>query len=456
MPKEMEKTGQSIEPEQIVSSESASAEQLEIHTIPDKYYGAAMRASLEAAKRKQPESTAAQPDSGTKKKKSPVVWIVAGLFLILAVSGGGFVYFNRSLIFGEKAPPQTPIVQQPPAMPTPPPAPSAPTNAVATATSQTVVQLNWMDNSNNEAGFRIERREPTTQFVAVTSLPPNSSAYQDRTVTAQKDYLYRVIASNEGGDSSPSNEAAAQTPVEPPPAPEPAKLPPAGLDTDSDGVTDLEEPLYGTNANDPDTDHDTFLDGNEVFHLYNPASGLNTRLLDTGLVKVSDSAIGWSIYVPTVWKVTMNQDGMKGTFATGRGESFVIIMHPNKERKPVMDWYLESHPGILSTQVTPITTKTGLLGLEGENKLHTYFPWGDWILDFQYELDGQPFVNFRQTYEMMKNSLKLTAVPLVSTEVLQSYEQQNSTSSTAPVTNEAAAPAAIEPANPSVATSTMP
>ncbi|MEK6545503.1 MAG: hypothetical protein AABZ28_03110, partial [Nitrospinota bacterium] len=45
----------------------------------------------------------------------------------------------------------------------------------------------------------------------------------------------------------------------------------SGKDADSDGLTDVEENLiYQTNPNLPDSDADGFLDGNEVFHRYNP------------------------------------------------------------------------------------------------------------------------------------------------------------------------------------------
>lgn len=438
MPKDADKKTMPIEPEQI--ADQSEFGQIEIHTIPDKYYGAATRASIEAEKKLSPVDASAKAADMVPKKRGGAVWITVGVIIVLLGSAGGFVYFNQSLIFGEKekVPPATqPPVPVPPVTPS---APSSPSNLSATATSQTVVQLNWQDTSNNEAGFRIERRDPTTEYVAITSLPPNSSAYQDRTVSAQRDYLYRVIASNEGGDSAPSNETAAQTPAEPPPPPEPVKLPPAGLDTDSDGLTDLEEPIYGTNSNDPDTDHDTFLDGNEVFHLYNPASGVNAKLLDTGIVKSVESPIGWYIYVPVTWKSSVAADGMTATFETGRGEKFMIVMHRNKDRKALMDWYLADHPGVLSTQLIAITTKSGMSGLESENKLHTYFSWDDWILDLQYDLDGQPFVNYRQTYEMMKNSLRLSSVPLISADVIQTYEQREaiaaseaSASSTSPM-----------------------
>jgi hypothetical protein len=419
MPRENGQSSSSVEPEQIIAQDDSLGDQLEIHTIPDKFYGIASRISIQEDKPKQ----ALAPSSG--KKKRSFVWIIVGILLLIGLSVGGFIYFNQSLLFGEKEPVasvETPMVPQPPSTPVLPPAPSAPSGVTATATSQTAVQLNWTDTADNEAGFRVERREPTTEFSSITSIPPNSTAYQDRTVSAEREYVYRVIASNEGGDSSASNEASVSTPAEPPPAPEPAKLPPAGLDTDSDGITDLEEPLYGTNANDPDTDHDSFLDGNEVFHMYNPASGLNTRLLDTGLVKMVDSPVGWSIYVPSVWKSTLSSDGTMATFVTGHGESFAITMRRNPDLKSVMDWYLEANPGVISSKLNVVTTKGGIKGLESENKLHTYFDWGSWVIDFEYQLDGQPFVNFRQTYEMMKNSLKLNAEPLVSEEVAHTEE----------------------------------
>lgn len=70
MPRETEKNSQSIEPEQIVASEGALSDQLEIHTIPDKYYGAAMRASIEESKKEVPTTAVKAPSGGGKKNLS--------------------------------------------------------------------------------------------------------------------------------------------------------------------------------------------------------------------------------------------------------------------------------------------------------------------------------------------------------------------------------------------------
>ena len=44
----------------------------------------------------------------------------------------------------------------------------------------------------------------------------------------------------------------------------------ATLDSDSDGLTDEREELYGTDKNDADTDNDNFMDGAEIENLYSP------------------------------------------------------------------------------------------------------------------------------------------------------------------------------------------
>jgi hypothetical protein len=76
-------------------------------------------------------------------------------------------------------------------------------------------------------------------------------------------------------------------------------------DSDSDGLTDIEEKMYGTDYRNPDTDGDTFLDGNEVFHRYDPLGIAPSTLLDTGAVKVfSEETLPFTVYYPATWKAT--------------------------------------------------------------------------------------------------------------------------------------------------------
>ena len=422
----------SLEPEHIMSNDSnagsavsdtSDAAEPEIQTIPDKYYGASLLAQFNTAPKTGQPKDPAKPTNNQGKiaQRRLLTPIIIGIIVIVLLAGGAFAYFNQSLLFGKPQQPPAPAVTtttQPvveaPKPPTPPPVPSAPGALEATSTSPTLIQLAWQDNSNNEAGFRIERRSSSSDYQPITSVPPNSTVFQDTSVAPQTSYLYRVIAVNEGGESPASNEASVTTPAVPPLPPEQPKLPPAGLDSDSDGLSDLEEALFHSDPHSPDTDKDSFLDGNEVFHLYNPAGGGNALLIDSGLVKVLASPAGWSMYVPTAWKTSLNGDGTVATIETGHGETFVLSVLRNDARQTLMDWYLTNHPGVLSSQVALIETKSGLKGIESTDLLTTYFAWGDQgILSFEYKLNDQSFVNFRTTYEMMKNALIFKHAPVL-------------------------------------------
>lgn len=89
--------------------------------------------------------------------------------------------------------------------------PAAPSNLAASAPSSAQVNLVWSDNSNNETGFKVERKTGASGSwaqIATTTL----AGYTDTTVAAGTQYVYRVRATNAAGDSAYSNEA----PVTPP------------------------------------------------------------------------------------------------------------------------------------------------------------------------------------------------------------------------------------------------
>lgn len=390
-------------------TDSAPRAEPEIHVIPDNYYGAALKAKV-------PEAGAApHPESGAMitppaKSRTGLLIVVVIVFLLLG-AGGAFVYFNQELLFPKPTEPAPPVVQQPPTPPPAPEPPTAPANLTATSTNAQSASLSWLDTASNESGFRVERADEGGPFIGVTNLPPNSSSFLDNSVQAGRTYRYRIIASNTGGESPSTSEVSVKIQDLPPPAPEPAKLPPAGLDTDSDGLTDLEEALFSSDPKNPDTDSDGFLDGNEVFHLYNPNGLAPGRLLDAKLVTQVDAPADWTIYVPVGWKTDVAPDGGSGTIVTGHGETFRISIENNPEGKSVLDWYLATHPEATASQVLKYRSKRGYVGIIGADQLTTYLPWGAKIFVVRYDLAEQPFINYRTTYFMMLNGLELRGLP---------------------------------------------
>lgn len=383
---------------------TASLEALEIHVIPDKFYGAALKTPV-VDKKPEPVAPLRPPVS----LLSPQIMMAMGAFVIIVL--GGFAYFNRDLFFGAPVAPAVVVETKPLELPAPP---AAPESLTATSTNAQSVTLNWLDPSNDETGFRIERKEAEGSYAALSSLPANSTSFLDIGVQSSRIYVYRVRAVGVGGDSLPSIEATATVPLASPVVDQP-KLPPAGLDSDSDGVTDVEETLYGTNMRIPDTDGDGFLDGNETFHLYNPAGKAPVKLLDSALIKVVTSRVGWILSIPSSWSITMNtNDGSKATIDTKHGETFVISVEDNPSKQPVLDWYLSRHPQVVASQVLSYRSKGGYVGILSADQLTTYLPWGDQVFALSYELHGQPFINFRTTYSMILNSLLLSGLPQIS------------------------------------------
>ncbi len=101
----------------------------------------------------------------------------------------------------------------------PEPPPAAPSDLVASVAGNAVA-LKWLDNSNNETGFHLERREGATgAWAKIALLPAGGTSHQDTTVKAGLAYDYRVKAIGEGGASAFSNIASAKLPEPPPSAP---------------------------------------------------------------------------------------------------------------------------------------------------------------------------------------------------------------------------------------------
>lgn len=97
--------------------------------------------------------------------------------------------------------------------------PAAPTRLTAQALSATQVSLEWLDNSDDEDGFKLERKIPGGGFAQLAFLSANVDTYVDNSVQPASTYIYRIRAVNTGGDSAFSPEATANTPVNPPGAP---------------------------------------------------------------------------------------------------------------------------------------------------------------------------------------------------------------------------------------------
>ncbi|MBU1126648.1 MAG: hypothetical protein ABH826_00200 [Patescibacteria group bacterium] len=199
---------------------------------------------------------------------------------------------------------------------------------------------------------------------------------------------------------------------EPEPVPKPI-LPSRGQDTDSDGLTDVEEELYGTDYRNPDSDGDSFLDGNEVFHRYDPLGFAPSTLLDTGAVKefFSDKdGVQYSITYPAEWSTFPE---INFTWFSSKTTNFpprfsVEIHEKDLASQTLKDWYEAIEAvGNGAADLKNITTKNGYSGLESNDQRKVYLNVDASVIEFTYELDETKVINYSQTFQMFVNSFSV-------------------------------------------------
>ncbi len=96
----------------------------------------------------------------------------------------------------------------------------APSDLIATAKSDTRIDLQWTDNSSNETQFVVER-DTSSSFPSpqTTTLGSNVTSFSDTGLSPDTNYYYRVKAKSSTDTSPYSNTASALTQSTPPPPP---------------------------------------------------------------------------------------------------------------------------------------------------------------------------------------------------------------------------------------------
>jgi len=91
-------------------------------------------------------------------------------------------------------------------------APATPSGLVASAQSTTAIRLSWTDNSDNETGFKIDRRQSgTSGWTRIAEPGADTTAHNDTGLTVATKYYYMVKAYNGAGNSAYSNTGDATT-----------------------------------------------------------------------------------------------------------------------------------------------------------------------------------------------------------------------------------------------------
>jgi len=183
--------------------------------------------------------------------------------------------------------------------------------------------------------------------------------------------------------------------------------PTQGRDSDSDGLSDIEERLYGSNVRLPDTDRDGFLDGNEVFHGYDPLRVDPATLLDRRVVK-EFSQQGISFILPSLWQVTFAEEppGLSVEVRVSSGESMALNTEPRLDRG------LEEFANAKENEVEYSVSKAGYELATSKDQMRAYLAVGENFITVEYAIGEKNSIDFVQTFQMIVNSIDMVSEPV--------------------------------------------
>ncbi len=254
------------------------------------------------------------------------------------------------------------------------------------------VELAYTDSSLLQLGFSVKEDVLTVGYWNGTDWSPINSVADAKknVVTTDISQFYAdgmAIIAPKPSAANTNTGSIEETPIA------------SSLDSDSDGLTNQEEILYGTNAGSPDTDLDSYRDGQEVLAHYNP-NGKN-RLVDAALAKTYENATyRYSILYPPSWTVgTLNADKLV-LFTSITGEFVQVSIQDNPAGQSAREWYLALNPSVSQSALKDVAVGS-LSGVIGPDNLNVYLADKKYIYQVTYNIGIKTEANYLTTFGMM-------------------------------------------------------
>lgn len=230
--------------------------------------------------------------------------------------------------------------------------------------------------------------------------------------------------------TAPTQEPVSPPPALPPliePAPVPSDTPTPtsseapsyvkSLDTDEDDLTDVEERLFNTDEQKPDTDMDGFLDGAEVKFLYDPTKAGVKLDVSSGATLYKNTDYAYALLYPSAWVVdSVDKENKEVIFSSATGEFLSMKTQDNPEKLSALDWYTTVHKPNTSTSTLQTMKYDTWTGIMSENGLEVYITANDdqgnvvtpYVYVLTYDLGGKTEMNFGSVFQMMIRSFLIT------------------------------------------------
>lgn len=370
------------------------------------------------------------------------LWVGIGVVLVVILGAATYLYLNQR----STPPPAPPPAVVEPVTPNPEPPPViTPTPPVTTPVErdrtryrdvrniQTALELYRADNNTypvssspvvlgtstssalSSIGFSVASQGAVYLERVPQNPDPGGIPYQYQSADGSTYVISFSLESGTAGlllgehKASPQGfDGVSQLPVNPPPTVRPVQPPPLGVDSDVDGLSDVEEAVLGTDTKKPDTDGDSYLDGAEVLAGYDPTQGGGALLRNsTQLTTYTNEHFGYEVRIPKDWTTRSAADDESEVIISGGGEFFEVVVVPNPQHLSAQEWYSKQVPGVTAAEV-PTEVLGSATWAVAINGLARYLATDNYIYTVSYNIGTNIEASLYNLYRVFWQSFTLS------------------------------------------------
>lgn len=188
-------------------------------------------------------------------------------------------------------------------------------------------------------------------------------------------------------------------------------------DSDNDGLTDVEETVFGTVPANPDSDGDGYKDGNEVVNGYSPTKPGNVKIGESPFISSITTDFGTNDFkatYPKDWRPSVSKSAHQLLLSVNTGEVITVTVKENREKIPAMSWYLQDHPQVPVSQLR-LVDSGDLSGIYSPDGMAAYLTDKDKsnFYVFEYVAGRQSEFRYPAIFAMLIKQIKIIANSVV-------------------------------------------
>ena len=186
----------------------------------------------------------------------------------------------------------------------------------------------------------------------------------------------------------------------------------SSADDDNDGLTNIEEAIFRTEINNPDSDADSKPDGQEILALMDPLTE-GDKIATSGMINIyTNPTFAYSFFYPASWlaRAIPETDNQEILVITNTGEFFSVLVENNPEKLNPKDWYLRQAPDVDSDLLFE-TVVNNQPAIWSQDHLTIYINKEDKVYILSYMVGTNEKANFKTTFQMLINSFQFIVQP---------------------------------------------